>query len=139
MQIGARSEGGAQASWPLASMAIEGGSTVPSLAKGGSSEDSSMNSSGWLHIVRVDIDPSVEEDFNRWYDEEHIPELLACPGWLTARRYVALDGGPRYAAVYEIDGSWVYDTPEYQKAKGFKRFDPFLRNFVRLVLEPIKR
>jgi len=109
------------------------------LAKGGSEVDNSTTPPGWLHIVRVDIDPSVEEDFNRWYDEKHIPELLACPGWLSAKRYIALDGGPRYVAVYQIAGRWVYDTPEFQKAKGFKRFDPFVRNFVRIVLEPIKR
>jgi hypothetical protein len=95
-------------------------------------------SASWLHIVRVDVDPSIEDEFNHWYDVEHIPEILACPGWLSARRYVVQDGGPRYAAVYEIAGKWVYDTPEFQKVKGFKQFDPHLRNFVRLVLEPIK-
>jgi hypothetical protein len=90
-----------------------------------------------LHIVRVDIDPAHEEAFNRWYDTVHLPALLACPGWLSARRYVALDGGPKYAAVYEIAGPWVYETPEFQRAKGFREFEPHIRNFVRLQLQPI--
>ena len=91
-----------------------------------------------LHIVRVDIDPEHEAAFNRWYDEVHLPELLACPGWLSARRYTALDGGPKYVALYEIAGPWVCDTAEFHKAKGFREFEPHVRNFVRLQLSPIK-
>lgn len=91
----------------------------------------------FLHIVRVDIDPAHEAAFNRWYDEVHVPDLLACPGWLSARRFTALDGGPKYVAVYEIAGLWVYDTPEFQRVKGFREFEPFVRNFVRLQLQPV--
>lgn len=90
-----------------------------------------------LHIVRVDIDPAHELAFNRWYDNVHLPDLLACPGWLSARRYVALDGGPKYAAVYEIAGLWVYETEEFHRAKGFKEFEPHIRNFMRLQLKPL--
>jgi hypothetical protein len=91
----------------------------------------------YIHIVRVDVDPAHEEAFNRWYDEVHVPALLACPGWLSARRYVSFDGGPKYAAVYEIAGPWAYDTPEFHRAKGFKEFEDHVRNFARLQLRPI--
>jgi hypothetical protein len=90
-----------------------------------------------LHIVRVDIDPAVEDAFNRWYDDVHIPALLACPGWLSARRYLSVDGGPKYAAVYEIAGPWVYETEEFRRAKGFGEFEPHVRNFARLQLQPL--
>ena len=90
-----------------------------------------------LHIVRVDIDPALEDAFNAWYEQVHIPALLRCPGWLSARRYVSLDGGPKYVAVYEVAGSWVYETPEFHKAKGFMEFEPHVKNFVRLRLQPI--
>jgi hypothetical protein len=90
-----------------------------------------------LHIVRVDIDPAHEDAFNHWYETVHIPDLLGCPGWLSARRYVAMDGGPKYVAVYEIDGFWVYETPEFERVKGFKEFEPHVRNFMRLQLRPI--
>jgi hypothetical protein len=92
-----------------------------------------------LHIVRVDIDPAYEAAFNRWYDEVHLPDLLACPGCLAARRYVALDGGPKYVAVYEIAGWCVYDTEQFRKAKGFREFESHVRNFVRLQLAPIPK
>lgn len=91
----------------------------------------------YLHIVRIDIDDELAPAFHRWYDEVHVPALLACPGWLSARRYEALDGGPRYAAVYEIAGLWVYDTPEFARAKGFGEFEDRVRNFERLQLRPL--
>ena len=96
-----------------------------------------MSEAHWLHIVRVDVEAAVEEEFNRWYVESHIPALLACPGWLSARRYTVDDGGPRYAAVYEIAGPWVYETPEFHAVKGFMHLTPHIRNFQRQVLAPL--
>ena len=90
-----------------------------------------------LHIVRVDIDPAHEAAFNHWYEEVHIPALLACPGWFSARRYVAFDGGPKYVAVYEISGPDAYDTPEFHAVKGFDHFAAHVRNFTRLQFRPI--
>jgi hypothetical protein len=52
-----------------------------------------------LLMMWVDVDPQHEPEFHRWYDEEHIPSLLAAPGFLSAARYVALKGGPPYLAV----------------------------------------
>ena len=90
----------------------------------------------WLHIVRVDVAPGHEAAFNRWYEEEHIPALLACPGWLSARRFAVQDS-PHYAAVYEIAGPWVYETPEFLAVRGFGPLAPHVRNFTRQVLEPL--
>lgn len=96
-----------------------------------------MNEKPYLHIVRVDIDPAREVEFNTWYEQVHIPALLACPGWFSARRYLSLEGGPKYVAVYEVAGDWVYDTPEFHAVKGFMDFTPDVSNFVRLRLQPI--
>jgi hypothetical protein len=40
-------------------------------------------------LTSMDIDPSDEADFNRWYDREHLEERVAIAGFLEARRYVA--------------------------------------------------
>ncbi len=40
-------------------------------------------------LTSMDIDPSDEADFNRWYDREHLEERVAIEGFLEARRYVA--------------------------------------------------
>ena len=92
-----------------------------------------------LHIVRVDIDPAHEDAFNHWYDTVHSPALLACPGWLSARRYLSLEGGQKYAAVYEVAGEWVYHTPEFLAVKGFMEFEPHVSGFMRQRLAPMTR
>jgi vacuolar-type H+-ATPase subunit F/Vma7 len=33
-----------------------------------------------LLIVRTDVVPEMEEEYKRWYKEEHIPVLLRVPG-----------------------------------------------------------
>jgi hypothetical protein len=68
---------------------------------------------GALLMVVVDVDPEHEEEFNRWYDKEHIPERLAMPGFRSARRYASHDRPGRYLAIYEIDGPDVVTSPEY--------------------------
>jgi len=96
-----------------------------------------MSDEPLIHIVRVDIEPAHEAAFNEWYDNIHIPEILACPGWLSARRLIAMDGGPKYAAMYEIAGTWVYETPEFRAVSGFGTFQPHTHGFQRIQLEPI--
>ena len=67
-----------------------------------------------LLMVYVDVPPEHEDEFNRWYDEEHIPERLSIPGVLNAARYVAVRGGPKYLACYEIDRAETYHSPRWQ-------------------------
>jgi hypothetical protein len=55
--------------------------------------------------------PETEAEYNRWYDEVHVKEVLDLPGVVTATRYRLADGAHsassehRYLAVYEVDGS----------------------------------
>lgn len=48
-----------------------------------------------------------EKEYNDWYDNAHVPELLAIDGFVTARRYRLLgDDGESthpYLAVYELE------------------------------------
>jgi hypothetical protein len=57
-------------------------------------------------VVTIEVDAEDEADFNRWYDTKHVPERLAMPGFLSARRYASTDRPGRYLAVYELS------TPE---------------------------
>ena len=52
-----------------------------------------------LLLMMTDIDPAHEEDFNLWYEEEHLDERMAIPGFINARRFTALEGGPKYLAL----------------------------------------
>lgn len=67
-----------------------------------------------LLMVYVDVPAEHEDEFNRWYDDEHIPERLAIPGVLNAVRYVAVRGAPKYLACYEIDQAETYYSAAWQ-------------------------
>ena len=50
------------------------------------------------------VSPEREAEYNEWYEGTHIHEVLAVDGFLSAKRYKAVDGeSPRYMAVYEIE------------------------------------
>lgn len=103
------------------------------------SDPTSASDKAFLHLVRVDIDPAQEQAFNAWYEEVHFPDLLACPGWLSARRFVSIGDGPKYAAIYQVAGPWAFETPEFLEVAGFGPFTPFVTNFARIQLQPLSR
>jgi hypothetical protein len=47
-------------------------------------------------LTSMDIDPSDEADFNRWYDREHLEERVAIDGFLEAGH---LHRAPRCAEI----------------------------------------
>jgi hypothetical protein len=65
-------------------------------------------------LTSMDIDPSDEADFNRWYDREHLEERVAIPGFLEARRYIAHNGSPKYLCLYSTQTFEVLDSPAYR-------------------------
>ena len=67
-------------------------------------------------LTSMNIDPSDEAEFNRWYDREHLEERVAIDGFLEARRYVAQDGNPKYLSLYSTETFEVLDSPAYRTA-----------------------
>jgi hypothetical protein len=61
--------------------------------------------------------PEHEKEFNHWYDDEHVPERMALPGFLGARRYTALNGSPKYIAIYELNDLGALYSPEYENVR----------------------
>ena len=64
-------------------------------------------------LVLNDVVEACEEEFNRWYQQQHIPERLGVPGFRSARRYRAVDGQPAYMAVYECESIGVLMSKAY--------------------------
>jgi hypothetical protein len=65
-------------------------------------------------LTSMDIDPSDEAEFNRWYDREHLEERVAIDGFLEARRYIAHQGSPKYLCLYSTRTFEVLDSPAYR-------------------------
>lgn len=64
-------------------------------------------------LVMNDILDAYAEEFHRWYQQQHLPERLAVPGFRTARRYRAVQGGPAFMAVYECASVDVLASAPY--------------------------
>jgi hypothetical protein len=68
----------------------------------------------YLLLVQNDCaDPAREEEFNRWYEEIHLPDMLPVPGLIKATRYLNLDPGtnqrPKYVVLYEIEAENIQE------------------------------
>jgi hypothetical protein len=56
------------------------------------------------------VSPEREQEYNTWYDQVHLKELLEIPGVVGATRYTLGSGANaaasehRYLAIYELDG-----------------------------------
>jgi hypothetical protein len=68
-----------------------------------------------IFLVYADIDAKHDKEFNDWYNTEHLPELLAVPGILSAARYKAVKGGPKYLAFYELENVGVLRTSAFSE------------------------
>jgi hypothetical protein len=67
-------------------------------------------------LTSMDIDPSDEAEFNRWYDREHLEERVAIEGFVEARRYIAHQGSPKYLSLYSTETFEVLDSATYRTA-----------------------
>lgn len=97
-----------------------------------------------IFMVYTDVDPRHEDEFNAWYNTEHLPELLSLPGFLSAARYEATKGGPKYLAVYELRNVSALQTTTFQKWRAApspwsRRISPTVigKNLIRVVGQQI--
>ena len=67
-----------------------------------------------LMMVWCDVPAEAEEEFNHWYNTEHLQELLSVPGVLNAARYEATSSGPKHLAMYELESVAVVDTDAFK-------------------------
>ena len=68
-----------------------------------------------LLLTITEPPPAMEEEFNAWYDTEHLAERLAIPGFRSAKRWVmdCPPGQGKYLATYELDSLSVLSSTEY--------------------------
>jgi len=75
-------------------------------------------------IMDVDAHPAAIDAFHGWYEEEHLPTLVAVPGIDAARRFHAVagelgaGGRERFLALYELRSVEVLSTPAWAAASA---------------------
>ena len=62
----------------------------------------------YVLVVPSDPKPGQDDEYNHWYDEQHLGDLLAIPGFTSARRFTADPASPNptdagYLTLYEIE------------------------------------
>ncbi|MDG4834338.1 hypothetical protein O7627_34285 [Solwaraspora sp. WMMD1047] len=73
----------------------------------------------FLYLVRMDVEPAAEDEFNDWYTNDHVANLSRVPGVRSARRYRATNASAdvrAYLAVYYLDCPSVRQTAVWQRA-----------------------
>ncbi len=90
---------------------------------------------GGVLLVGLRVPLERDEEFNVWYNTEHLPFLAAVPGVLRARRFAAVDDPKKYLAVYELSDPDVTQSEAFQKAANTPwtaRQRPVFQSWVRL-------
>lgn len=77
--------------------------------------DRSLNAMGEL-LIWTDIALEKEEDFNQWYDTEHMQERASIPGFQWSRRYHSETAPRPYLALYRTDTLHIFTSAPYRKA-----------------------
>jgi len=71
-----------------------------------------MEKGTWV-VLTHPSSPDVDAEFNKWYDEVHLPDVLSVPGIVGATRYARdseeADLAP-YLALYELEAENLSDV-----------------------------
>jgi hypothetical protein len=99
---------------------------------------------GALLVASMTPEPGAEAEFNRWYDEEHLPNLQSVPGVLSGRRYRATDGESErgYLALYHLRDAAVSRSDAWAKAANTEwsaRIRPQFRDLLVLRMNRYQR
>ena len=83
--------------------------------------DAEMLASPVLFAVMFNVPRDRQEDFNRWYVEEHVPLLLGSPDWLGCRRYELTIADPHpytHLALHHLRSADALKSEAREKARS---------------------
>ena len=75
-------------------------------------------------VVMMDVEPGHEAEFDRWYNEEHLPERMEIPGYVSARRFKLENpdntpdtkegtGVLKYLCIWELEDPSPLESDQY--------------------------
>lgn len=79
-------------------------------------------------VLLIEVPREDEDAFNAWYDKEHLPEVCALPGIVSARRF--RESAQRYITIYELEDPAALDSDAYRAWRATSRgTDEMTRRF----------
>lgn len=82
-----------------------------------------------LLIASFDFSAAAEDEFNDWYDTEHIPERARVPGFLACQRWIGASDAKLSVAVYDLEDLAVLETAAY-RAIAHANLSPWSRRVI---------
>ena len=97
-----------------------------------------------LYMVECDIsDPKVEAEWNAYYSERKLDEVLAVPGFRTSQRFKSVKPfASPYLAIHTVDSLDVLTGNAYSSGGGGSfdpRFQPYIVNWHRNLFSGLER
>jgi hypothetical protein len=71
-----------------------------------------------LLIAAFDFSNAAADEFNDWYDSEHIPERQRVPGFLSCERWLGAENAKESVATYDLAALDVLQSPAYRAIGG---------------------
>ncbi|KAJ7689037.1 hypothetical protein B0H17DRAFT_937719, partial [Mycena rosella] len=97
----------------------------------------------YVLVVSFEISPENEDDFNKWYEEEHMELVGQVPGWKQGRRYKLIEFQQiqgqfmadqpvsKYLAIHELDNGEFEQSAEIKCARGTEWARRVIKNAIR--------
>ena len=81
----------------------------------------------YIYVVQMDIPQHLEAEFNRIYDDDHVPTILKVPGVRSCARYRLDHSTIPTMPRYEVDSAEIIDSPAWQEASDLGEWKPKIR------------
>jgi hypothetical protein len=91
-----------------------------------------MGPSPYLQMGRMDIPAHMEEEWNAWYNTVYVPDYLTVPGVIRARRFMVVEGQPKYLTVYEFERPDVPRSEAWNAVRDRNPWTHRIRPFMKL-------
>ena len=71
-------------------------------------------------VVMMEVDQGHEGEFDRWYNDEHLPERLEIPGYVSARRFKLQEGEGvlEYLCIWELEDASPLESDLYKSQRA---------------------
>jgi hypothetical protein len=97
----------------------------------------------WMQIVAMNVDPAVQDEFDEWYEQEHVARIASvAPEFISVQRFEALGGSPRHFALWRLTDRKAPERDPWLSASETpwtRRIRRFMRDRRRLVLVPFAK
>src|SRR3989454_11662112 len=88
-------------------------------------------------IAAMSMAQAAEDEFNDWYDSEHLPERQRVPGFLVCQRWIGAENPRISVATYDLENVAVLKSPAYV-AIGGENLSPWSKRVTGQVERPMR-